>query len=311
MHRRHLHLAAIATVAALLLGACGGDDGDGEAVTTSTTAVTSDDGGSGGDDGASGSGAVGDGTWLMGGQRYAPDVLSCLVTTNADGTTLEVVAQGAIASSGGSYAQLRLVDSPPSIGDASIVIGVDGEEHREELEPSGGTTGEAGDLFWEVDDTGTFFLLGSFPIAGAEIDVDLQLACDQLGVDGSGPSDGGTSAGSGGDDAAGTLTVDGVEVELSGTCSYEPGGGTSTDVASATFTGEADGPYGVIVGVSGDAARNTQMTVSTPDDRIAVRWEPDGSLAQSSADGSYELADARLRIELADGIEVDVECAER
>jgi hypothetical protein len=187
----------VAVVALGSLVSCGGDDADDEAateVTETTTSDTTDETGTTrpATSGSSlpgeaapsttpGSGPAGPGSgrWTMGGQAYQPDVLSCLVTERPDGTILEVVAQGALAS-GNDYAQVRLVDSPPDVGDASLVIRVEEAEYREELEPSGATTGEVGDLFWEVDDAGTFFLLGSFPLAETDVDVDIEVPCEML-----------------------------------------------------------------------------------------------------------------------------------
>ena len=175
--------AAVALALVLALPACSSDDDD--AATDEATAdegVADGDGSApddGADDGAA-DGAAGQGRWSIDGTAYT-GMTECAITTIDDGTTLEVLGEG--GSAGGGAAQLRLVDSPPSIGDASLRITVvDRGEYQAELEPSGGLTGEVDDLFWEVDDTDTFFLLGEAALDdGTTVTIDLEVGCERIG----------------------------------------------------------------------------------------------------------------------------------
>ncbi|MBX3315123.1 MAG: hypothetical protein KF906_12485 [Actinobacteria bacterium] len=102
----------------------------------------------------------------------------------------------------------------------------------------------------------------------------------------------------GADEGALVLTVDGTEVALSGTCSYDPSDLTVAGVAFAQASGTDDEgePYGVQFSVSGSRERRTQVRVALPDDSYTVAWEQDGSLSQSSDEGSYVLGDGAVEI---------------
>lgn len=129
--------------------------------------------------------------------------------------------------------------------------------------------------------------------------------------DGSG-ADGSGSASDGGADplaeVTGTLTVDGVDVEVVGTCYYSPSATSTADVSTATLgASNADGPYALQFAVSGVPERRTRVSIATPDDSFDAEWAQDGSLEQSDEQGSYRLADGTLELTVtAEGSEVSL-----
>lgn len=136
---------------------------------------------------------VAEGLWTVAFQRVTPDVLACSVSTGPDGISVDVAARGSI--SGGARVEIRVVDNPPSSGPAALRIDLvdDGVSFDADVVPLGVGTVEIGDLFWETFD-GRFILLGSFPVPGGDVAIDLEVACDGATPDGSTDIDGDSAA---------------------------------------------------------------------------------------------------------------------
>ena len=124
---------------------------------------------------------VSEGRWTVAFNRVTPEVLACTVATGPDGTTVDVAARGTVA--GGRPVDVRVVDSPPSDGRSTLSIDLpdDGIAYIADVAPTGAAFVEIDDLFWEINE-GWFYLLGSFPTADGDIDIDLEIAC--TGLDG-------------------------------------------------------------------------------------------------------------------------------
>ena len=137
--------------------------------------------------------------------------------------------------------------------------------------------------------------------------------------DGAGDNSATTTEPSSGGEAVGVLTVNGEEIDLSElqrgqkVCVYNP---EDPEIrANMNLKGEgADGTtYTVRFNVSNIESTLTKLLVTSSDGTIAeVRWESNGELAQSNDDGSFEVADGVVSIQVTDDdggpVELKVDC---